>query len=123
MIDDTSCELTYEYVKQKYMEAGFKSYIPSDSSVTIIEMNSPHEALNFLENYLNEKGVVATTSRAEIHRDIDCRRRSDGRYDCSFELFGLKLHFIVNKEYILEDDGMGLSFDDSKYKIQKNRYL
>lgn len=118
-LNECNTSLDYDYVIQKYIEAGFERNEQTDSLVDVIRMTSPEEAMLFLRQYIDRK-ESRNLSRAIQYIKINERQIASNIIECSFFYGGLSIYFrMSDKCEILTDSPLRIEFSNKEYKIEK----
>lgn len=115
--DEPTEALTYDDVRQKFLDAGFQLNVPRDSSAVVIELHSSQEAMDFLNEYMVNKQLRSEISRAGIGTVIYFKtwKRPNGATLCTFDYNGLSVKFTMKNCEI--EDGIQFDYFDKDYKF------
>lgn len=118
--DEPTETLTYDDVRQKFLDAGFKLNVPRDSSATVIELHSPQDALDSLYEYMLNKRLENRVSREGIGAVIyfETKALSNGKTECSFRYNGLSVEFKMTSDCKIENNRIHLDYFDKDYKFK-----
>lgn len=119
--DEPTETLTYDDVRQYFLDAGFKLNVPVDSSVVVIKVNSPQEALTLLNSYIADDQFKCDISRSALGTVIyfDTYDLPNGETSCSFKHEGLRVQFTMTKDFrINEEKRIRLDLEDKSYKYK-----